>query len=259
MTSEPRFRESYRRLRLAQKSSVAAPLYSKLVNRPLGRVFAAFAHQVGLTPNAVTAVSALFTFAGIITIAVTGPGWLPGVAAGILLVLGYALDSADGQLARLRGGGSLDGEWLDHVVDSVKISSIHMAVLIAAFRSGLAPEWFLLMPIAFAIAQNVNFFGMIMTDLVLRERHARTAPGEPYRAERFGTQAATLVTILRIPLDYGFLCVAFFFLGVPWLFAGIYSVMALSMVVYTLLASPRWFRLVRAAGKQPTAQERPAG
>ncbi len=254
LSPEPHFRDSYRTLRLAQKSSVAAPLYSKLVNRPLGRVFAAVAHVLGLTPNAVTGISALFTFAGIVTLALVGPSWLTGIAVALLLILGYALDSADGQLARLRGGGSLDGEWLDHVVDSAKISSIHMAVLIAAYRSGLAPDWFLLVPIAFAIGQNVNFFGMIMTDLVLREHHARTAPGQPYQAERFGARSATLVTVLRAPLDYGFLCLAFVFLGIPWLFAAIYSVMALSMVVYTLLASRRWFRLVGAAGRQPSSE-----
>lgn len=248
---EPHFRDSHRALRLAQKSSVAAPLYSKLVNRPLGRVLAAGAHVIGLTPNAVTGISALFTFAGIFTLAIAPAGWLTGIVVAMLLIVGYALDSADGQLARLRGGGSLDGEWLDHVVDSVKISSIHMAVLIAAFRSGLSPDWFLFVPIAFAIGQNVNFFGMIMTDLVLREHHARTSPGQPYQAERFGTRAATLVTILRAPLDYGFLCVAFVFLGLPWLFAAIYTVMALSMVVYTLLAARRWFRLVRTAGQAP--------
>ncbi|MFT3860675.1 CDP-alcohol phosphatidyltransferase family protein [Micropruina sp.] len=240
------FGASFEQLRAAQKNSTGAPLYSKLVNRPLGRVFAAAAHQFGLTPNAVTGISAAFTFAGIIVLAVAPLGVTTGLVVGVLLVLGYALDSADGQLARLRGGGSLDGEWLDHVVDSVKLATIHLAVLVAAYRSG-APQWFLWVPIAFAVAQNVYFFGMIATDLVLREHHARTAPGTPFAAPRFGQNSATLVSVVRITIDYGFLCVAFVLLGVPWLFGAIYTVMAVCMVGYTALAAIRWFRLVRSA------------
>jgi len=242
------FGDSYRRLRLAQKNSTGAPLYSKLVNRPLGRVFAAAAHQVGWRPNQVTAISAVFTFAGIITLATAPYVWWTGLVVGVLLIVGYALDAADGQLARLRGGGSLDGEWLDHVIDSVKLASIHLAVLVAAFRSGVAPTWFYLAPIIFSIAQNVYFFGMIITDLVLREHHARTSPQSAFSAPRFGTGAAGLVSVLRIPIDYGFLCLAFLFFGVPWLFGPIYTFMAVCMAGYTALAALRWFRLVRRAG-----------
>ena len=51
------FGDSLNRLKNAQKSNTGAPLYSVLVNRPMGRVFAAAAHQVGLTPNGVTDIS----------------------------------------------------------------------------------------------------------------------------------------------------------------------------------------------------------
>ena len=65
-------------------------------------------------------------------------------------MLGYALDSADGQLARLRGGGSLTGEWLDHVIDSFKISTLHLAVLVMAYRFFPTPTWWLLVPLVFS-------------------------------------------------------------------------------------------------------------
>ena len=35
----------------AQKSNHNAPAYSRWVNRPLGRVFAATAYRLGITPN----------------------------------------------------------------------------------------------------------------------------------------------------------------------------------------------------------------
>ena len=71
-------------------------------------------------------------------------------------------------MARLRGGGSLLGEWLDHMIDSVKVAALHLAVLINLYRNfDLDPAW-LLVPIVFAIASSVHFFGMILTDLLGR-------------------------------------------------------------------------------------------
>ena len=52
----------------------------------------------------------------------------------VLLASGYVMDSVDGQLARLRGSGSLSGEYLDHTVDCVKTATLHLAVLISWYR-----------------------------------------------------------------------------------------------------------------------------
>ena len=94
--------------------------------------------------------------------------WRPSAAAAVLtsllLMLGYALDSADGQLARLRHGGSKAGEWLDHVADAIKLSTLHGAVAIGLFRSGrLADPALLLLPLAYGAVQNVYFFTYILT------------------------------------------------------------------------------------------------
>ena len=118
-------------LRSAQKPSRGTAAYSRLVNRPAGRMVAALAHGMGVTPNQATAVSATLTGAGILLIALARPGWVTGVAIAVLLASGYVLDSVDGQLARLRGGGSKSGEWLDHTVDCVKTSSLHLVVLVS--------------------------------------------------------------------------------------------------------------------------------
>ena len=126
----PGFREAMTQLRGAQKSARGGPPYSIFVNRPMGRVLAALAFRAGLTPNQVTALSAVATFVGVGLLAAAPASYVTGVAVGLLLVLGYALDSADGQLARLRGGGSLQGEWLDHTVDSLKVVVVHLAVLV---------------------------------------------------------------------------------------------------------------------------------
>ena len=104
--SKPTIAQSIRDLSRAQKSKAGAPLYSRVINRPVGRVLAAVAHQLGMTPDQVTAVSALCTYTGIVLIAVVRPTVASCVAVSLLLMLGYALDSADEQLARLRHGGS---------------------------------------------------------------------------------------------------------------------------------------------------------
>ena len=79
-------------------------------------------------------MSALFTFSGIAVIAILPPslGW--AVLSSVLLVIGYALDAADGQLARLQGSGSRAGESLDHTVDALKTSVLHLAILTSRFR-----------------------------------------------------------------------------------------------------------------------------
>ena len=124
------FVEAHRRLAAAQKGHArGAPAYSVYLNRRLGRVLAAAAFRWGWTPNQVTAVSAAHTFVGIALLLALPVQWWSGVIVALLLVLGYAWDSADGQVARLRGGGSLAGEWLDHFVDAIKIASTFVADL----------------------------------------------------------------------------------------------------------------------------------
>ncbi|HEY3439019.1 MAG TPA: CDP-alcohol phosphatidyltransferase family protein, partial [Actinotalea sp.] len=155
----------------AQKPAArGAPAYSRFVNRRLGRVLAAGSAVVGLTPNAVTGISALFTLSGIAVLALAPMSLTTGVVVCLLLVVGYAFDSADGQLARLRGGGSPSGEWLDHVVDSVKVSALPLAVFIALVRAGEDDTRVLAIPLVATVVSAVSFFTMILTEQLRRAR-----------------------------------------------------------------------------------------
>jgi phosphatidylglycerophosphate synthase len=243
--------ESYgstvRRLSSAQKSAArGGPAYSIYVNRKLGRYLAAAAHQAGLTPNAVTAISAVFTFSGIIVLALAEPSWTAGLLVTLLLVIGYALDSADGQVARLRGGGSPSGEWLDHVVDSAKVSSLHLAVLITAFNNFDLPNpALLLVPVAFTVVAAVSFFAMILNDL-LKAIHST--------AKRGGGRPPTLMrSLLGVPTDYGVLCFVFILLGAPAVFFAVYSVLFVLNAGYLALALVKWFRDMNAIGRERMA------
>src|SRR5476649_857285 len=100
------YRATLANMDIAQKPGRGAPPYSRWVNRRLGKYLAAAAYVIGLTPDQVTIISACFTFAALILVIVIAPVWWLGILVAVLLLLGYALDSADGQLARVRGGGS---------------------------------------------------------------------------------------------------------------------------------------------------------
>jgi phosphatidylglycerophosphate synthase len=229
------FRATVASLGAAQKRRArGAPAYSIYINRPLGRYLAAIAYRLGLTSNAVSGISALFTFSAIILIAAAPPTLWLGIVVWLLLAFGYLLDSADGQVARLRGGGSPSGEWLDHVLDAAKNSSIHLAVLITSFvHFDLYPIAWLLVPIGFSVVSAVTFLAMLLNDqLKARYRSQQEIverPSTPLRA------------LMGLPTDYGILCMAFLLLGWPAAFFVVYAFLFLANTGYLLLASAKWF------------------
>lgn len=239
--SRDQFRRNLEALRAAQKPSRGTPAYSRLVNRPAGRRVAAAAQVLGVTPNRATAASALLSGTGLVLLATQQPsGWL-GFAVAALLAGGYVLDSADGQLARLRGGGSLSGEYLDHTVDCVKTCTLHLAVLISWYRFPYADDraW-LLLPIAFLVVDVLSFFGLVTMPL-LRRLHGAPGGGSGPRAAEH-----PLRMWLILPTDYGVFCWVFVLLAWPALFATGYGLLfaANALVMVPVLA--KWWRELRA-------------
>ena len=219
--ARPRVSESIRALSAAQKSNAGAPLYSRVINRPAGRVLAAVAHRVGMTPDQVTLLSACCTYLAVVLIAVWAPSVVAAVLTSLLLMVGYALDSADGQLARLRHGGSRAGEWLDHVADVIKLSTIHAAIAISLFRfslDDLAGPAVLLVPLRY---------------------HGGTplASGE-------GRPGLTKA-VLSAPTDYGLMCFVLMLRSAPVVFMWVYGLMLVGYTLYVALALPRWYLELR--------------
>ncbi|CAN5329039.1 CDP-alcohol phosphatidyltransferase family protein [soil metagenome] len=221
----------------AQKPGRGAPPYSRWVNRRLGRWLAALAYGLRLTPNAVTGISALFTFTGLALVALVPPAWWLGIVVGLCLVLGYALDSADGQLARLTGSGSRAGEWLDHMVDITKTCALHILVLVSFVRFGGTPgQPFLLVPLAYLTVAVVFFFGIMLTDQL---RRAAAIPGvtPPARTDRGLVQ-----TLIALPTDYGILCLVFLFFGWRPGFLVMYALMFAAHTIVLGGALGKWWR-----------------
>lgn len=231
-----------RELRGAQKSAKGVSLYSRYVNRPAGRVFAAAAYRLGMTPNQVTLVSAAFTFAALASVALVRPGWGLAVLVYLGLAVGFALDSADGQLARLTGRGGPDGEWLDHVVDCAKMILVHTVVLISFHRYfGLGSDAWLLLPLGFLFVAVLTFCaGLLREQLGKAAARSASAGGAP------AGPVSRLRAVVLLPADYGVFCLVFLLLGDETAFRTGYAVLAAVHALFLVAFLAKWFRELRA-------------
>ena len=244
-----RYRATVEAIGAVQKSSAGAPLYSRVVNRPIGRRAASLAAIAGWTPNRVTALSATLTFAAFAVAAFVRPTPWVGVLISAGMVLGYGLDAADGQLARLNGTGSLAGEWLDHVVDCFKNSTVHLAVLVSFYRFSNWPSSILLLPALFSVAANAAFFTFILTE--------KLRPGGGPRLAVAGTRRPSIWRSLAVaPADYGVLCLAFLTFGWPRVFVWTYGALFFATAVYLGAGMVKRFREMSTLDSQRRVAER---
>ncbi|MDQ1722307.1 MAG: hypothetical protein QOI26_2041 [Pseudonocardiales bacterium] len=233
----------------AQKPTASVPAYLRFVNRKAGGVLAAVGYALRLTPAQVTLLSSAASFAGIAVLVLRHSSALTGIVVSLLLLLGYALDSADGQLARVRGGGSKAGEWLDHVADVAKISSLHSAVAIAVLRYfELDSLLYLAMPVIFLIANVTQFFGMMLRDKL-------TVPNPPQQPGPAGS-SSLLMACLLLPLDHGSLALAFLVLGAHSLFLWCYGFLALCTALFSVRSLTKAYRGLLAAEPAGAGRDR---
>jgi phosphatidylglycerophosphate synthase len=235
-----RFRRAVGELAAAQKSSRGVSLYSRYVNRPAGRLLAAAAYAARMSPNQVTVASAVCTFTGVALIALLPPSH--GLALGVFaaLVTGFALDSADGQLARLTRRGSPAGEWLDHVVDCAKMLALHMAVLVSFHRDvGFSDPAYLLIPVAFQFAAVMVFFGGVLTEQLKRNAGGAGSAAPP----------STLRSVALLPVDYGVFCAVFLFLGNRGLFLALYCALLAAHLLFMVAFLVKWYRELSAPAR----------
>ena len=239
------------RLTSAQKPAArSAPAYSRFINRRLGRYLAAGAYTVGLTPNAVTGISALFTFTSLALLIAFPPSLWLGVAVAGGLLIGYAFDSADGQLARLTGASSPAGEWLDHFVDSIKASALPLALLIGFYRFESVPVPWLLVPLVGTVVSAVLFFAMILTEQLRRAHSSQPLAAAGSSNSGMPGAGGWVRSVLVAPMDYGVLCLSFLLLGWVPAFLVVYTVIIAATTVFLVLAAVKWFRELSATERR---------
>lgn len=229
-----KFHEALQQLRSVQKPSRGVSVYSRYLNRPMGRHLAALAHALGASPDMVTAASMVTTLVGLVfVVASVQVAWL-SVVGGLLLVLGFALDSADGQLARLSGRSSVSGEWLDHVVDAGKMVCVHGAVLVSwLMHDDIAEAWYAA-PLVFQVVGVVMFVGGTLVPLL--RRGAPASVGRPSLARGLGL----------LPADYGLLCVVMMLAGWPGVFLPAYVFLAAANTILLVLLLTKWWSELRS-------------
>ncbi|MHA7180689.1 CDP-alcohol phosphatidyltransferase family protein [Arthrobacter sp. MDB2-24] len=217
------FTDAMRVLRQAQKPGHGVPAYMRWINRPLARPLAAAGYVLHMTPNMITAASAMSSLAGLVILAAVEPGPGVGIAVAVMLAFGFALDSADGQLARLTHTGGPAGEWLDHVVDAIRTPAVHLAVLLVLLgRFGWTP--FLVVPTIFCLSAVGHFMSQILAEQ-LRLQHGGPAVGS--------IPASPRRSLILLPVDAGTLCWVFVLWGFPPLFAAAYAFLALAQLAFT--------------------------
>lgn len=205
------YAEARRRLASAQKAGAGVPAYLRWVNRPLGGQAAVIAANWGGSPNGVTALSAAFGVVGVGILA-GFPSWWAGPVATCLLLIGYVLDSADGQLSRIQGRGGPAGEWLDHVVDGVRAPLVHIAVAVHLLRAEAAP-WLILVAGMFSVLVSGWFLSQLLAEKLLPKKPPST--DDP--------QSGILESFIKQPQDPSTTYLTLAFIGLPVVFAVIYS------------------------------------
>ena len=116
--SRPSAADFYRRNR-------GGGLFSEALSQRLGAGFAWLAYRLGLSPTALTMGNLVVGLAAsVAVVALAGPvvdhdvpAWVVGLIALVGWQVAYALDCADGQLARVTGRGSPAGARLDILCD----------------------------------------------------------------------------------------------------------------------------------------------
>ncbi|MFC9984449.1 CDP-alcohol phosphatidyltransferase family protein [Microbacterium keratanolyticum] len=200
------YEEARRTLTSARKAGAGVPAYLRWVNRPLGGQAAILAASWGWTPNGVTALSAALGAFGLGILVIITESWAPPVAA-LLLLAGYILDSADGQLARIQGRGGPAGEWLDHVVDGVRAPLVHIAIAVALVRAD-APAWLVVVAALFSVLVSGWFLSQLLAEKLLPKAPPRSDDARRSAIESFMKQpqdpSTTYLVLALFPLALPF-------------------------------------------------------
>jgi len=173
------------------------------VTQPIAALAVLILARTRITPNAVTVLSAvmLIAAAGLVSVMRAAP-WT-GLVLAVASQLSYALDGADGALARVRGCSSRFGAWFDLMFDRIAHVSVLSLLALAVLEDGayradsvkaVAPVM-LLMVVSVAYHNGFNLRGALFP--------ARPASGGEASASP-GSRAGVFQAILLTVCDFGF-------------------------------------------------------
>ncbi|BCJ27166.1 hypothetical protein Asera_12740 [Actinocatenispora sera] len=211
-------------------------LFTETFDQRLGAVFALTAYRLGLPPTALTAANLVLGVATSVAVVLTAgpvaaghlPAWLVGVLAFLIWHVAYALDCADGQLARVAGSGSAAGARVDVLVDvAVQISLVAAVGAVAVAQRPSTPVWLVAV---FASSWMVN----LVTSVMAKEG----------TNESLVTSSSLPVRIVKLIRDYGAMLLLIGLVLAAWP-AGMIWVMVLFALVNCLFLAAS----IAAAGR----------
>lgn len=236
-------------LRFAQKPGHGVPAYTRWVNRGLARGVAARCATWGWSANLVSAVSAVVSFAALLLLLLLPPHPTTGFLVAVLLATGYLLDSADGQVARVTGTGSMAGEWLDHVIDAARTPAIHLGVA-AGFVHMYGPgAWQWSIPLLYCVVSASHFMSQILAEQLLRPTRIKFPQPEDRRSGQQPISGrSTARSFVMLHTDTGIICWMFIAWGFPPLFLMLYVLMFAANTVTATISLVRKFRSLQTVG-----------
>ncbi|MEV4754086.1 CDP-alcohol phosphatidyltransferase family protein [Micromonospora sp. NPDC049559] len=170
-------------------------LFSEAISQRLGAAFALTAHRLGLSPTALTLANLVLGLAVSVTAVALAdrvaagavPAWAVGLAALLGWQVAYALDCADGQLARVTGQGSPAGARIDVLCDvAAQIALVTALGTTAVAQRPGTPVWLVA---AFAGTWMVNLVTSVM----------QSGPN----AASMVTSTSLPVRVVKLVRDYG--------------------------------------------------------
>jgi phosphatidylglycerophosphate synthase len=156
--------------RASVKSDISDELINTYLLRPIAHLIVRALYRTTVTPNQITVASIVAGTIAAMLYAVAGPAYLP--VAGLCITLKDLLDSADGQLARVKQLYSRFGRFLDSVGDLAVNLLVFAAISIALFHdTGWSPVFLLGLAGFLGISLRVSYHVFYQTSFL----HLRSA------------------------------------------------------------------------------------
>lgn len=172
--------------------------WTHAVNHRLGVLITLLLGRMAITPNMVT-VAGLMLYAPIalLVASLKSPvGAWPAVVVLLGWQLAFTLDCADGQLARVRGGGTPFGAWLDQILDFLGHVSVITSLVIFLSRALSLDATAAILLVSFAAGANLLLlFAAAERTLLLGSEPAVARSRSPW---------VEVLTRGRYLTDYGF-------------------------------------------------------
>lgn len=223
-------KNNYRNLAASQKKGAGTPAYTRFVNRHLGRLLASVLAAFNFSPNIISLISSAITITCFIIFTLLSQvSIIQSSALVILLYFAYALDSADGQVARLLDKQSKNGEWLDHTLDAIKIPLGHGVAILLIIKNIPTNKLLIIFYLTIISIASANFLSGILKSKLL------SSPTTPKHKIIKGRNSV-IRSFLTLPLDYGlFILIFLFSFNSEW-FINIYNLWGMIFVLFSTIS-----------------------